>query len=393
MDNIKYIDTIINVINNVSFALLVYYTNFKIVNRKISLNMNECLKVTVVILISAFLGITKYEINYLISLICLLILIALLFSINDIIKSFLVTIVSLGINYIINIFAIFIVYNFNYMIKEINDYINIIIIKLLELTIIYFIFKTRKLKYGFTIFKDFKNNEYIDVLTLNISVSILFSVTIFFILKIEFIKNIVFVLMCFGIVMFKTIQKSIELYYKQKLLIKELNETKIELEDKKKEIALLEEENLSFSKKSHSLAHKQKVLEYKINKLLLQMESAEELDLKDKAEAISKELYKDSNFGNIEKTGIINIDDMLDAMKEECIKNKIEFNVQIYGNIYKMINNYVDKKDLEILLADHIKDAIIAINHTENINRSILVKLGKIDDCYGIYLIKIYWKT
>ena len=45
----------------------------------------------------------------------------------------------------------------------------------------------------------------------------------------------------------------------------------------------------------------------------------------------------------------------------------------------------IPKEDLEILLADHIKDAIIAINHCENINKSILVKIGKIDGIYGVY--------
>ena len=51
-----------------------------------------------------------------------------------------------------------------------------------------------------------------------------------------------------------------------------------------------------------------------------------------------------------------------------------------------MVNNLISKEDLEILLADHIKDAIIAINHTDNINRSILVRLGEIDGVYSLYI-------
>ena len=51
-----------------------------------------------------------------------------------------------------------------------------------------------------------------------------------------------------------------------------------------------------------------------------------------------------------------------------------------------MTNNIINKEELEILLSDHIKDAIIAINHSENINRSILVKLGKIDRTYSLYI-------
>ena len=67
------------------------------------------------------------------------------------------------------------------------------------------------------------------------------------------------------------------------------------------------------------------------------------------------------------------------------VENNIDFQLQINGNIYHMTNNYIAKEDLEILLADHIKDAIIAINHSENINKSILVRIGKIDGIYGVY--------
>ena len=73
-------------------------------------------------------------------------------------------------------------------------------------------------------------------------------------------------------------------------------------------------------------------------------------------------------------------------MQSECKKNKIDFELQLKGNIHYMTNNLIAKQDLETLLADHIKNAIIAINHTDNINRSILVRLGKIDEVYGLYI-------
>ena len=47
----------------------------------------------------------------------------------------------------------------------------------------------------------------------------------------------------------------------------------------------------------------------------------------------------------------------------------------------------VDKEDFETLLADHIKDAIIAINHTKTENKSILVRIGKISGEYAIYIL------
>lgn len=51
-----------------------------------------------------------------------------------------------------------------------------------------------------------------------------------------------------------------------------------------------------------------------------------------------------------------------------------------------MVNNFVSKEDLEILLADHIKNAIIAINYSNNVNKSILIRLGIIDGIYSLYI-------
>ena len=86
------------------------------------------------------------------------------------------------------------------------------------------------------------------------------------------------------------------------------------------------------------------------------------------------------------KTEVEEIDDMLKYMQSECVKNKIDFTLQIKGNIHYMVHNLVKEEELETLLADHIKDAIIAINHTDNANRSILVRLGNIDDIYSLYI-------
>lgn len=185
--------------------------------------------------------------------------------------------------------------------------------------------------------------------------------------------------------MFITIQKSLQLYYKQKLLIQDLEETKKELENKNKEIQELEKENLDFSKISHSIAHKQKALEYKLNKLMLNTEISEEIDLKDRVENVTKELKKETVI-ELSKTNIPELDDMLQYMQAECVKKDINFELQLNGNIYHMINNYIQKEDLAILLADHIKNAIIAINHSNNTNKSILVRLGMIDGINSLYV-------
>lgn len=190
----------------------------------------------------------------------------------------------------------------------------------------------------------------------------------------------------FSIIMFITIQKSLQLYYKQKMLIKELEESKKEIENKNKEIEELEKENIKISKKSHTLSHKQKSLEYKIEQIIKKSETSKEeaAEVQERLKAINKEFNKEKLETKLPKTEIPEIDDMLKYMQSECIKNKIDFEIQISGNIHHMVNNIISKEDIETLLADHIKNAIIVINHSNNINKSILVKIGKAEKEYGI---------
>ena len=296
--------------------------------------------------------------------------------------------ISLTINYIIIFIELSGIYVLNNYVLIKNDYINLIILISMYLTVCLLIYRMRRIKYGLAFLKLKNKNDVLDITMMNICSIILFSIIVFSneIINIELSKKLAIGFIIFSIIMVITIKKSIEAYYKQKLLIQDLNETKKELEEKEKEIEELEAENLSFSKKSHSLAHKQKSLEFKINKLLINSENAEELGLQEELKNIANQIQKNSKLPKLDKTGITEIDDMLEVMQEECRLNRIDFTLQLNGNIYQMTNNYVTKEELSILLADHIKDAIIAINHTDNINKSIMVRLGKIDDCFGLYI-------
>ena len=192
----------------------------------------------------------------------------------------------------------------------------------------------------------------------------------------------------FAIIMIITIQKSLQLYYKQKLLVQELDATKEKLEEKIKEVEGLEKDNIEISKKNHTIIHKQNSLEHKIDEMLMKTEISKEEagEIRDRLKAIEKEANKEKTVIELDKTEIQQIDDMLKYMQSECSKNNIDFELQLKGNIHYMTNNLITKEDLETLIADHIKNAIIAIKHTENINRSILVRLGMIDENYALYI-------
>ncbi len=316
----------------------------------------------------------------------IIILVGVLFSKDNTGKSILTTIISLSINYVIELVSIIICFGIEKVLDIKNDYIELILITALHVIFVYIVFKIKKFKYGIQFLKNNKNDEYVDLLILNISIMILFSVLLIANSNLEITKILTWEMIIYMIILYVTIKKSLNLYYKQKMLIQELEETKLELDSKNKEIKDLETENLTFKKRSHSLVHQQKALEYKMQQMMMQTEISKEQagEVKEKLEKIREEIYKEKENIELDKTGITEIDDMLKYMQSECNKNKIEFILKLEGNIHQMTNNAVSKEDLEILLADHIKNAIIAINHTENINRTIMVKLGKLEPAYGI---------
>lgn len=372
------------IIKTLKIFLLTYYCNFKLTNQKIKFN----LKSNILIVIAGILwGLVKYKTNYLISTLIIILVISIVFSRENLYNSILTTTISLSINYAVEMLAIIICFCVEKIANIYNDNMELWLITITHIIMIFLIFKIKKFKYGITYLQNGKDNENMDLLILNISVVIVFSVIIIVKSNLRVVNIIISIeLLTYAIIMFITIKKSLNLYYKQKMLIKELEETKTELNSKNKEIEELEKENLTFKKRSHTLIHQQKSLEYKIQQIMMQTEISKEQtgDIKARLEKIAEEIYKEKENIELDKTGITEIDDILKYMQSECNKNKIEFILKIEGNIHQMINNAVSKEELEILLADHIKNAIIAINHTDNINRTIMVKLGKIDSIYSI---------
>ena len=394
MDYIMQLDktqmeVIADIVKLYCISLCTYYMNFRIIN--ISLQSNKRKKLFIVvsmIFITSICKVIKSLADFVYVIISMILLIGSLFSLESKSKighSLIVTMFSLTINYIIFLmsatFCFLIVFVFNIQ----NDYVSVILILTIYIILLYLFNKVKRFKKGFAFLQSKLKNEFFDVMVINVSCVILFSVIILSNYNSTINRSLGIGLVIFSILMFITIQKSLQMYYKQKMLIKDLEETKKELEEKKKEVAELEKENLEFSKVSHSIAHKQRALEYKLNELSMKSEIADEINIKDRINKIGKSLNKGPVIV-LDKTEIPQIDDMLKYMQSECVKNKIDFQLQLSGNIYTMINHYISVEELEILLADHIKNAIIAIGYANSVNKSILVRLGKLDRNYGLYI-------
>ena len=108
-------------------------------------------------------------------------------------------------------------------------------------------------------------------------------------------------------------------------------------------------------------------------------------DILDRINNLSNEYAnKTQNIPKLPISNIEEIDDMLSYMQSECIKNNIDFIVKIDYDIDNIIEKYITKSQLETLLGDLIRNAIIAINHSSNDFRSIMVVFGIKDNTYEL---------
>ena len=382
---VNYIADVIKIFFLISYT---YYVSLKINNKKISVKINIIAFVIFVLLAIMNKGM-KDIFGYFYSIIYLDFLLGIVFfkiTKNTIGFSIIITTVSLSINYILFFMSIILSFIPNVVFRVNNSFLSLATIVLIYSILVYGFLRIKKFSKGITFLQEKLKGEYVDIIILNISIIILFCIISLSHYKQIVTSNFGVSIIIFAIIMFITIQKSLQLYYKQKLQERETTEIKEELKNKNKEIEELEKENLKLSKTNHSIAHKQKSLEYELKQLLLKNEIAEGNHIKDKIETISKEMQNETTSTELTKTNITEIDNMLKYMQSECIKNKIDFELQVNGNIHHMVNKCIAKEELEILLADHIKNAIIAINHSENINKNILVRLGLIDGFYSLYV-------
>lgn len=370
--------------------IMTYYAYIKITDIKRIKIKDYVVIIITTIPLSIIANIIKLEIlSYLRWTIIILVISIINYSISkkDLINTIISSVISLSISYGLYVLAVMISFFPIVLINIKNELVALGIIISIFIVFNIITFKIKKLKHGISFLQRKLENQNFSILILNIGIMILLSITI---LHNYSVLNVANIGMTFAIILFVmviTIKQSFNLYYKQKLLTKDLEETKRELETKKNEIEKLEKENLEFSKTSHSLAHKQKAIEFKLEQLMngsIDKDSKEKM--KEEIEKIHKEVYREPDKVELDKTGIESIDNMLSYMQSECIRDNIQFDLQVVGNIYYMINNLITENDLEILIADHIKDAIFAINFSDNSNRSILVRIGKIDNTYSLYI-------
>ena len=269
-----------------------------------------------------------------------------------------------------------------------NNFCNFILITLISIILFYIFSKIKRIKNGMKFLRDTKSQEYVEIIAINISIAVIFVYTLFGNYYGNLTRHILISFIILGTIMFVMIQKTLVLYYKQKLFEKTMADYENEIKQKDEKIKVLSEEKFKISKINHEFYNRQKALEMTVNDFInnTNMEVGRELAITNKINSLSKEYSnKMKSIKQVEKlslTGIEEIDEMFKYMQIECIKNNIDFKLKIEGNVYPLVNNIIEKDRLVTLIGDHLKDAIIAINFSKNKFKSIIAILGIKNNCY-----------
>lgn len=268
--------------------------------------------------------------------------------------------------------------------------ISLFIIPIISILMLNYIFSIKRLKNGLKFIENMvvdKNIIIFSVMLIGITMIVfgLFQKKNNNIINIGLVSGIIFA----GVSLTIFLKSQITKHYKTRMRDRTIEIQKTEIDEKDRIIENVKSENLKLATAVHKYNNRLSALENAAKRAIEldnKTEFAEEIsnilkEAKEISEGFSKEVEINQN-KTLPLTNIIGIDNMLKYMQEEANKNNIEFNLNINESINSLVENIIPRDKLEIMIGDHIKDAIIAINASNNSYRSILVILGIVENCY-----------
>lgn len=386
LDFIKII--FINVYVFYVYKTITNYKEYKIINIIAILYSN-------IVLAMIYTIVTEYT-NLLIASLIVYFLYAFLISTvtkNRIGNTIVALIISLIIEYAIYIVSILLAGNIVYIVKiETNNYTVIsIIIQVINILLLYGVLKIKRINKGINFLTNTKR-KYDEILYITLIGGISFiilgllrgSKNIF--LNTVLLTGIVLVF--FSLVYW--LQSQITKHYKKNMRDRTISVQKAEIDEQTKLLEEVEAENLKLATAVHKYNHRLSSLELAMKSAIshnLNTEFAEELSvmLKD-TEDLSNSFAKECDVAKciLPLTNVPSIDNMFKYMQDEASKCNINFDLKINESINDLIDNIIPKDMFETLLGDHLRDAIIAVNASDNSYKSILTTLGLVDGCYEL---------
>lgn len=381
------IDIIIYFMKSIILNIYTYFCFIKISNNKSKSSRNLFLIIGLSLIFSIICTYIEFFIDSFIAVIILCLSYGCLLgkiTRNRMGYSIIITIISYAICTIFYVASVIIEYIFYDKIGIDNYYLNFIIIVIIQSILLFRFLKIKRFKNGFDFLYKKLNNDFSDIVMINISTAVILIYCLIGTIYDDITKNLLIAFIILGFTMLLLIYKTFIIYNKQRIFENTLKEYEDELSNKKEEIEKLRNEKFNISKITHEFYNRQKALELLVKENMDTKNNIVEENvnknvltiIKSLTNEYSEELKKIKNLSKLEEAEIPEIDNMFKYMQSECSKNNIEFKLKIIGNIHPLINNVIPKNKLETLIGDHLRDAINAVNSAKTENKEILAILG-----------------
>lgn len=398
METIDIINKIIKIIfiNNLSFFVWKKMINYK------DNNYFKTITIVCLSIVEAFIELKMQSIPTLLRIIGMYFIYGIIIAkitkkpIYYTITIFFTSLTITYIMYIISIIFAGIIVKVLNLSLNINNTLIFILTILIEIIIMILIFKIKRFKNGISFLQNEQkvgNIGVIGIVFIGIAL-IVYS----FIQDTVHTKYIFFGMIIELICLFIWLKRKITVYYRQRLKERTVEELESEIRARDERICEVVDENSRLAEVNHKFSSRIRALEDFSCKMIERPEIAELMrcefgdefaDFEEAVKNVSEEFSSEMKHAviirkNLPKTGVFGVDNLLEYMCKESAKNGIDFDVKINGNILFMVQKIIDSKMLETLLGDHIKDAIIAINSSQNTYKNILVTIGIVKECYEI---------
>ena len=206
--------------------------------------------------------------------------------------------------------------------------------------------------------------------------------------------DIVFIIVILGAIicgfgLYLWIRRSITAHYRERMKLRSEEHYKEVLEERNEEIKKLNQSNEYLAKIVHRDNHLMSALDSSIDAYF---NSADETDkdtllrelqtlAKERGELIAKEQLESKI---LPSTGNHLIDGAISDLYIKAAAHGIDFDLTVSSTVDEIIGKYISQTDLQTLLCDHIKDAIIAVESRGEEGGRIFVNLSKQNDNYAI---------
>lgn len=246
--------------------------------------------------------------------------------------------------------------------------------------------------------KRFKNGIIFFEKEENLGLGLIISGIVFIISAIDFSANQksipIIIILSLGIFisgfgLYLWIRKGITKHYRERLQLKSEMYYKEQLEQKETEIEQLNRSNEYMSKIVHRDNHLMSSLSAAIDSFKQTKSDDDKEKLLDEVQTLINErrelIYTEQRASKIfPSTGNALIDGAVNDLYIKAAAHGIDFNLTVSKPVDEIIGKYISQTDLQTLICDHIKDAIIAVDAKNENGGKILVDLSMDNDNYSI---------